>query len=114
MRISDWSSDVCSSDLGRVEARRAALATNAYLPVRRALRRYIVPVYDHVLATEPLTASQWDSIGWAERQGMTDSDRESVGEGKSVSGRVDLGGRRIIKKKKTNTTLPPLKHNLHV
>src|SRR3546814_15634856 len=27
-------------------------------------------------------------------------DRKSVGWGKSVSGRVDLGGRRIIKKKK--------------
>src|SRR3546814_18555875 len=30
-------------------------------------------------------------------------DRQSVGEGKSVSVRVDLGGRRIIKKK-TKTT----------
>src|SRR3546814_19611513 len=29
------------------------------------------------------------------------SDRKSVVQGKSVSGRVDLGGRRIIKKKKT-------------
>src|SRR3546814_11133437 len=28
------------------------------------------------------------------------ADRKSVGEGKSVQGRVDLGGRRIIKKKK--------------
>src|SRR3546814_19905281 len=28
-------------------------------------------------------------------------DRTSVGEGKSVSVRVDLGGRRLIKKKKT-------------
>src|SRR3546814_16863040 len=27
-------------------------------------------------------------------------DRKRVGEGKSVSGRVDLGGRRFIKKKK--------------
>src|SRR3546814_13377885 len=30
-------------------------------------------------------------------------DRKSVVEGKSVSVRVDLGGRRIIKKKKNNT-----------
>src|SRR3546814_16066386 len=29
-------------------------------------------------------------------------DRKRVGEGKSVSVRVDLGGRRIIKKKKKN------------
>src|SRR3546814_18287749 len=32
--------------------------------------------------------------------GELDPDRKSVGEGKSVSVRVDLGGRRIIKKKK--------------
>src|SRR3546814_16522012 len=31
-------------------------------------------------------------------------DRKSVVQGKSVSVRVDLGGRRIIKKKKANTT----------
>src|SRR3546814_16952603 len=35
----------------------------------------------------------------------SDSDRKSVGSGKSVSVRVDLGGRRIIKKKnKENIT----------
>src|SRR3546814_11788430 len=33
-------------------------------------------------------------------QGEKRGDRKSVVEGKSVSGRVDLGGRRIIKKKK--------------
>src|SRR3546814_18915222 len=32
------------------------------------------------------------------------TDRKSVVEGKSVSVRVDLGGRRIIKKKKYNNT----------
>src|SRR3546814_20708886 len=31
-------------------------------------------------------------------------DRKSVGEGKSVSGRVDLGGRRILKKKTKQNT----------
>src|SRR3546814_11520356 len=35
------------------------------------------------------------------RQGVEDLDRKSVVEGKSVSVRVDLGGRRIIKKKKS-------------
>src|SRR3546814_11767046 len=35
---------------------------------------------------------------------VRDIDRKSVVEGKSVSVRVDLGGRRIIKKKKRNTS----------
>src|SRR3546814_17927530 len=34
----------------------------------------------------------------------TDPDRKSVVEGKSVSVRVDSGGRRLIKKKKTRAT----------
>src|SRR3546814_11944841 len=36
------------------------------------------------------------------RRMMRERDRKSVVEGKSVSVRVDLGGRRNIKKKKTN------------
>src|SRR3546814_19739479 len=33
------------------------------------------------------------------------ADRKSVVEGKSVYGRVDIGGRRLIKKKHTNTNI---------
>jgi glycine/D-amino acid oxidase-like deaminating enzyme len=56
-----------------VRARRALLATNAFPPLRRALRRYIVPVYDYVLVSEPLTAEQLESLGWRNRQGISDT-----------------------------------------
>ena len=56
-----------------VRADRALLATNAFPPLRRALRRYIVPVYDYVLVTEPLTAEQLESLGWRNRQGISDT-----------------------------------------
>ena len=39
---------------GRVRARRVLLATSAYPPLLREIRRYVVPVYDYVLVTEPL------------------------------------------------------------
>jgi glycine/D-amino acid oxidase-like deaminating enzyme len=38
----------------------------------RAIRRYVVPVYDYVLVTEPLSAAQRDAIGWRGRQGLSD------------------------------------------
>jgi glycine/D-amino acid oxidase-like deaminating enzyme len=57
---------------GRVLARRALLATSAYPPLLRAIRRYVVPVYDYVLVTEPLSAAQRDAIGWRRRQGISD------------------------------------------
>jgi len=58
---------------GRVSARRVALATGAFSPLLRRLRYYLLPVYDYVLVTEPLTAGQLASIGWQHRQGVGDS-----------------------------------------
>jgi glycine/D-amino acid oxidase-like deaminating enzyme len=57
---------------GRVRARRVVLGTNAFAPIVRELRRYVVPVYDYVLMTEPLTPEQRASIGWQHRQGVGD------------------------------------------
>src|SRR3546814_7994480 len=89
MRISDWSSDVCSSDLvegrrlqggedpraGRIDARAGGVA----LAQEGRQRLHLVAL-----------------------QVIADPDRKSVVSGKSVSVRVDLGGRRIIKKKNKN------------
>jgi glycine/D-amino acid oxidase-like deaminating enzyme len=58
---------------GTVTARQVALATNADRPLLARLRPFILPVYDYVLVTEPLTATQLDSIGWKHRQGIGDS-----------------------------------------
>src|SRR3546814_14898302 len=82
MRISDWSSDVCSSDLSRRRkppaTRRAARWTSATLLASRIRLNMLSPKKAPPRAT----------------------DRKSDVEGKRVSVRVDLGGRRIIKKKK--------------
>ena len=56
----------------RLRARRVVLATNGFPPLVRAIRRYVVPVYDYVLVTEPLSAEQRAAIGWANRQGTGD------------------------------------------
>jgi glycine/D-amino acid oxidase-like deaminating enzyme len=58
---------------GSVLAARAALGTGAYHPLLRRLRHYLVPVYDYVLITEPLTPAQLASIGWRHRQGAADA-----------------------------------------
>ena len=58
---------------GRVRARRALLATSAFPPIVRSIRRYVVPVYDYVLVTEPLSAEQRAAVGWRNRQGAADS-----------------------------------------
>src|SRR3546814_12584031 len=73
MRISDWSSDVCSSDL-------ACKATALPAELR------------------PRNLCSEQRLWWAEEDLNLRSEERRVG--KSVSVRVDLGGRRIIKKKK--------------
>src|SRR3546814_19598371 len=93
MRISDWSSDVCSSDLAA--GPQPLLAVAAAVAAAGQEATGLRPNLDFGLAT----------------------DRKSVVEGKSVSVRVDLGGRRIIKQKTeitihinpsllNNTTIP--------
>ncbi|MGA7989022.1 MAG: FAD-dependent oxidoreductase [Candidatus Dormiibacterota bacterium] len=58
---------------GSVAARQVALATNADRPLLARLRPFILPVYDYVLVTEPLSGAQLESIGWKHRQGIGDS-----------------------------------------
>jgi glycine/D-amino acid oxidase-like deaminating enzyme len=55
-----------------VQARLVLLATSAYPPLVRAIHRYVAPVYDYALMTEPLEPSQHESIGWRGRQGLGD------------------------------------------
>jgi len=58
---------------GTVRARQVVLATNVFRsPLRRA-RAYVVPVWDHMIATEPLSQSQRQALGWEGRSGVGDS-----------------------------------------
>jgi glycine/D-amino acid oxidase-like deaminating enzyme len=75
-----------------VHARHVALGTNAFpSPVRR-LRLYTVPVYDYVLMTEPLTADQMASVGWAGRQGLDDMTNQFHYYRLTADGRILWGG----------------------
>src|SRR3546814_20924507 len=113
MRISDWSSDVCSSDLGsrRFQWKRYAPAIlTAFLPMLLSLVIYFTyeekgsPV--HVVVVQPNMdpyGEKYDGLYEQDqlRQLITLSDslgqdRKSVVSGKRVSVRVDLGGLRIL------------------
>jgi glycine/D-amino acid oxidase-like deaminating enzyme len=77
---------------GRVTADRVVLATNATpSPVRR-LRKYIVPVYDYVLMTEPLDAGQRQAIGWNQHQGIGTTGNQFLYFRQSADHRILFGG----------------------
>jgi len=75
-----------------VNAKQAIIATAAYPSPLRRLRTYIMPLYDHVLMTEPLSGAQRDSIGWAERQGLTDAGNQFHYFRLSADNRILWGG----------------------
>src|SRR3546814_17899069 len=101
MRISDWSSDVCSSDL-RVHhrpEREMGFRLDQVVRVEIALA-------DVISADgEPIRIKGSQLAGTVARHtmhhlgGFFAKDRKSVASGKSVSVRVDIGGRRLMKKK---------------
>ncbi len=83
---------VATSRRGLIRADRVALATNAYPPLLRRLSHYVVPVYDYVLVTEPLTDSQWASIGWSGREGVSDGGNQFHYYRPTADGRILWGG----------------------
>src|SRR3546814_13232248 len=129
MLISDWSSDVCSSDFGAAIFLTfdgtAVAGEKAFLLHRAAQRRFIfgerladamldgarltrktaaLHGADHVILASTIShverlVDDETQRGTCEIDGLitaidSDLDRKSVVEGKSVSGRVDIGGRR--------------------
>ena len=58
---------------GTVYAQKVALATNIYRSLIRRAKKYVVPVYDFQLVTEPLTPEQMASIGWKNREGLSEA-----------------------------------------
>src|SRR3546814_15945709 len=100
MRISDWSSDVCSSDLAREQARTTVVRGGGRvrrvhgLPAEDVEHTHAEVLARDEAAGEPhrreirvrVSRSSWDR-----------SDRKSVVLGNSVSVRLVLGGSRFIK-----------------
>ncbi len=74
----EWLEDVdeavrVHTPFGAVTAAKVALATNVFPSLVRAARKYVVPVYDYAMVTEPLTPEQLASIGWEGREGVSDA-----------------------------------------
>src|SRR3546814_20370421 len=139
MRISDWSSDVCSSELLGCACQRLArqaridAALEAIGGIREQLaaataagnrgwrktcrfKKYARAAAVNCAAKTPHHASERDrALVIADQQFVMFTnnrllveqlqERKSVVSGKSVSVRVDLGGRRIITKKIQHTSI---------
>ncbi len=81
-----------STPNGGIDARQALLATSASPGLLRRTRRRIVPVWDYVLVTEPLSAEQRRAVGWANEQGLGDMANRFHYSRVTADGRILWGG----------------------
>jgi glycine/D-amino acid oxidase-like deaminating enzyme len=77
---------------GTLTARHVVLGTSAYPSPVRSVRRYIAPVYDYALMSEPLDPSQLRAIGWDRRQGIGDGGNRFHYYRLSADNRILWGG----------------------
>jgi glycine/D-amino acid oxidase-like deaminating enzyme len=88
----DGGAMVAQTAQAQVRAKNIILATNAFHPLLRRMRNMAIPVFDHVLVTEKLSAVQIESIGWKQNQGVTDSGNQFHYYRRTPDNRILWGG----------------------
>ena len=92
-----------------IDAKQVALATNGFTPLLKRLKYRMLPIFDHVLVTEPLSESQLESIGWSENQGLTDIGNQFHYYRRTPDNRILWGGYDAIYHR-GNDTDPRMEH----
>ena len=77
------------TDHGVVNAGGALIATSAYPPLVRTIRRYVAPVYDYALVSEPVDPA---AVGWRAGQGLSDMGNQFHYARVTADGRILWGG----------------------
>jgi glycine/D-amino acid oxidase-like deaminating enzyme len=80
------------TDRGTVRAPVVVRATEAFTIGLPGEGRRFVPVYSHMLATEPLPPQVWDEIGWAGCETVADQHHVFRYGQRTQDGRIALGG----------------------
>ncbi|GAA2159996.1 FAD-dependent oxidoreductase [Pedococcus bigeumensis] len=84
---------VVLGDGGQVAAPHVIRATEAWTPALPGQRRTVAPVYSLMVATEPLTAEQWSTIGLAGSEVFSDHRHVVIYGQRTVDDRLAFGGR---------------------
>jgi glycine/D-amino acid oxidase-like deaminating enzyme len=91
-RITPGKVNLVDTELGEIRAPTLVLGLNAYAPKLGLFKNRVIPVCTYLIATEPLSESQWESIGWKNRQGLADTRVNFSYAVPTVDGRIVIGG----------------------
>jgi glycine/D-amino acid oxidase-like deaminating enzyme len=78
---------------GQISARHVIRATEAWTSGLTGHRRSVAPVYSLMVATEPLSEAQWETVGLAEREVFSDHRHVIVYGQRTMDDRLAFGGR---------------------
>lgn len=92
-RVERIESGLAATAAGTVRAEVVIRATEGYTPALSGHRRTVAPLYSLMIATEPLPASFFESVGWRERETLTDGRRLIIYAQRTADDRIALGGR---------------------
>ena len=78
---------------GTVKAEVVIRATEGYTPALPGEHRTVAPLYSLMIATEPLPASFFESVGWRERETFADARHLIIYGQRTADDRIAFGGR---------------------
>jgi glycine/D-amino acid oxidase-like deaminating enzyme len=78
---------------GTVRAEMVVRATESYTVRLPGRRRAFLPMYSHMVATEPLPDETWERIGWSGCEPVADQHHLFAYAQRTVDGRIAMGGR---------------------
>jgi len=81
------------TSLGTVRADVVVRATEGFTAGLPGHGRLVAPLYSLMIATEPLPRTFWDSVGWRQRETVTDGRHLIVYAQRTADGRIAFGGR---------------------
>ncbi len=91
-RISPGKMHRIDTELGDIQAPVLIMALNAYSHKLGFFNDRVFPMVVHQIATEPLSQTQWESIGWQNRQGLSDQRPLYSYSIPTADGRIVMGG----------------------
>jgi glycine/D-amino acid oxidase-like deaminating enzyme len=80
---------------GEVRARSVLRCTEGYTASLPGLRRALLPMNSHMVATEPLATAVWQEIGWEGCETLGDEAHAYMYAQRTADGRIALGGRGV-------------------
>jgi glycine/D-amino acid oxidase-like deaminating enzyme len=94
MRVTPGKIHRIETEMGEISAPALVLGLNGYSHKIGFFKNRVFPLCNYVIATEPLSKEQWESIGWQDRQGMYDMRLCSTTRFRRRMGASSLEGRR--------------------